>query len=90
MEQIEKEKQALEHKLGYIENSLTSFEKYQYLRKRSVLQDNLSSSRQSNEEWRKEFQEEMKRIEQKKREIAERSKEKEMQAEELKAKIKEE
>jgi hypothetical protein len=28
MEQIEREKEELEHKLGYIQNSLTSFEKY--------------------------------------------------------------
>ncbi len=60
----------MEHKLGYIENSLTSFEKYEYLRKRSNLQESLSLSRENNEEWRKEFKEEMKRIEQKKKEIA--------------------
>jgi hypothetical protein len=48
MEQIEREKEALEHKLGYIENSLTSFEKYEYLRKRSNLQENLSLSRENN------------------------------------------
>jgi hypothetical protein len=76
MEQIEKEKEALEHKLGYIENSLTSFEKYEYLRKRSNLQESLSLSRENNEEWRKEFKEEMKKIEQKKKEIADKAKEK--------------
>ncbi len=79
MEQIEREKEELEHKLGYIQNSLTSFEKYQYMRKRSSLQENLSLSRKNNEDWRKEFQEEMKKIQQKKKEIAEKSKEKEIQ-----------
>jgi hypothetical protein len=32
------------------------------MRKRSSLQENLSLSRKNNEDWRKEFQEEMKKI----------------------------
>ena len=54
VEQIEREKQQLEHKLGYIENSLTHLDKYDYLRKRlSQSGGDLGASRQKNEDWRR-------------------------------------
>jgi hypothetical protein len=50
--------------LGYIENSLVHFEKYDFLKRRLLLSGGgESGSRRGGEEWRREFEDEMKRLE---------------------------
>ena len=65
IEQIEKEKEELQHKLGYIDNTLQHLtSKTSYLRKKSV-----TSSPPSPQHWRRQHKEAMKELVAKKKEI---------------------
>lgn len=62
-QQIEKEREQLTQKLGYIETSLHSLESPEHLKRRSP-----SPPVPHPEPWRKDFRQEMERLEQRKRE----------------------
>ena len=87
IEQTEREKEELEHKLGYIENTLQHLDKGDYLKRK---QREGSPHAGKRDQWRKEHQEVMKELEAKKKEISEKNREREEEERQAKARVEEE
>ena len=87
IQQIEREKEQLEHKLGYIENTLQHYDRNDYLKKK---ESGYSPPGKKREQWRREHQEVMKQLEAKKKEISEKNKEREEEQRQAKARVEEE
>ena len=87
-EQIDKEKDELVHRLGYIENAEMHLDTFDYLKRRGSMRE-VALGQTKGEEWRKEYEAEMKRLADKKKEIEDKKREKEEEAVKLRESVRE-
>lgn len=93
LEQIEKEKEELEHKLGYISNSINSIKKYDQLKAvvrspMSMRESYTMGVNRQNEEWREQIKVRSKELEERKKKIEEEKKKKEEEMNEMAKRLK--